>query len=135
MILISSELPEVIGLSDRVIVIRGRRIVGEVAAKDAAEEKLLGMASIHLYWLIIQGYRETKRCTTKTEKYFPPVPIVPHGPCNRKAPARSNEQVLIKPLFFQDHGTLGGDGGLNELGGILGGEEQLLAALHILHGA
>lgn len=43
-ILISSELPEVIGLSDRIIVMRGRRIVGEIAAKDATEEKLLGMA-------------------------------------------------------------------------------------------
>ena len=71
----------------------------------------------------------------KTENIFLPVPIIPHSPCNRKAPAQSNEQVLIKPLFFQDHRTLGGDGGLDELGGILGGEEQLLAALHILHGA
>ena len=43
-ILISSELPEVIGLSDRIIVMRGRRIVGEISAKDATEEKLLSMA-------------------------------------------------------------------------------------------
>ena len=43
-ILISSELPEVIGLSDRIIVMRGRRIVGEIYAKDATEEKLLSMA-------------------------------------------------------------------------------------------
>lgn len=43
-ILISSELPEVIGLSDRILVMRGRRIVGEVPAKDATEEKLLSMA-------------------------------------------------------------------------------------------
>jgi len=43
-ILISSELPEVIGLSDRIIVMKGRRIVGEISAKDATEEKLLGMA-------------------------------------------------------------------------------------------
>lgn len=71
----------------------------------------------------------------KTENIFLPVPIIPHGPCNRKAPAQSNEQVLFRLLFFQDHRTLGGDGGLDELGGILGGEEQLLAALHILHGA
>ena len=44
MILISSELPEVIGLSDRIIVMRGRRIGGEISAKDATEEKLLSMA-------------------------------------------------------------------------------------------
>ena len=43
-ILISSELPEVIGLSDRIIVMRGRRSVGEISAKDATEEKLLSMA-------------------------------------------------------------------------------------------
>ena len=43
-ILISSELPEVIGLSDRIIVMKGRRIVGEISAKDATEEKLLSMA-------------------------------------------------------------------------------------------
>ena len=43
-ILVSSELPEVIGLSDRIIVMRGRRIVGEISAKDATEEKLLSMA-------------------------------------------------------------------------------------------
>lgn len=43
-ILISSELPEVIGLSDRIIVMKGRRIVGEVPAKDATEEMLLSLA-------------------------------------------------------------------------------------------
>ena len=45
-ILISSELPEVIGLSDRIIVMRGRSIAGEVARADATEDRLLylGMA-------------------------------------------------------------------------------------------
>lgn len=43
-IMISSELPEVIGLSDRIIVMKGRRIVGEVNAREATEEKLLTMA-------------------------------------------------------------------------------------------
>lgn len=40
-ILISSELPEVIGLSDRIIVMRGRKIVGEVMREDATEDRLL----------------------------------------------------------------------------------------------
>ena len=40
-ILVSSELPEVIGLSDRIIVMRGRRIVGEVMREDATEDRLL----------------------------------------------------------------------------------------------
>lgn len=43
-ILVSSELPEVMGLSDRVIVMRGKQIVGEVKAEDATEEILLTMA-------------------------------------------------------------------------------------------
>ena len=43
-ILISSELPEIIGLSDRIIVMRGRRISGEVMSKDATEPKLLSLA-------------------------------------------------------------------------------------------
>ena len=40
-ILISSEMPEVIGLSDRILVMRALRIVGEVAREDATEDKLL----------------------------------------------------------------------------------------------
>ena len=43
-ILVSSELPEVIGLSDRIIVMKGRRIVGEIPANKATEEILLSMA-------------------------------------------------------------------------------------------
>ena len=43
-ILISSELPEVIGLSDRIIVMNNKRIVGEVEGSGATEEILLKMA-------------------------------------------------------------------------------------------
>ncbi len=42
-ILISSELPEVMGLSDRIIVMRSRKISGEVMREDATEDKLLGL--------------------------------------------------------------------------------------------
>ena len=42
-ILISSELPEVIGLSDRIIVMKSRKIVGEVSREDATESKLLSL--------------------------------------------------------------------------------------------
>lgn len=42
-ILISSELPEVIGLSDRIIVMKSRRIVGEVSREDATESRLLSL--------------------------------------------------------------------------------------------
>lgn len=45
-ILISSELPEVIGLSDRIIVMKGRQISGEVMREKASETQLLSLAMI-----------------------------------------------------------------------------------------
>jgi len=45
-ILISSELTEVMGLSDRIIVMKSREISGEVLRKDASEEGLLKLAMI-----------------------------------------------------------------------------------------
>lgn len=45
-ILISSELPEVIGLSDRIIVMKSLQIVGEVPREDATESKLLSLGMI-----------------------------------------------------------------------------------------
>ncbi|MDH6592400.1 ribose transport system ATP-binding protein [Variovorax sp. TBS-050B] len=44
-IVISSELPEIIGLCDRALVIRDGRVAGEVAADDMTEEALLRLAS------------------------------------------------------------------------------------------
>jgi ribose transport system ATP-binding protein len=44
-IVISSELPEIIGLCDRALVIREGRLAGEVAAADMTEETLLRLAS------------------------------------------------------------------------------------------
>lgn len=43
-VLISSELPEILGLSDRIIVMRDGRLAGEVAAFDASEEAILSLA-------------------------------------------------------------------------------------------
>lgn len=45
-ILISSELPEVIGLSDRILVMKSLKIVGEVSREDATEDKLLSLGMI-----------------------------------------------------------------------------------------
>ncbi|MBP3242013.1 MAG: sugar ABC transporter ATP-binding protein [Oribacterium sp.] len=45
-ILISSELPEVIGLSDRIIVMKGRQISGEISREEASETNLLSLAMI-----------------------------------------------------------------------------------------
>jgi ABC-type sugar transport system ATPase subunit len=44
-LLISSDLPEIIGMSDRIVVMRQGRIVGEVSAQEASEERLLAIAS------------------------------------------------------------------------------------------
>lgn len=43
-ILISSELPEIIGLSDRIIVMGNLAVKGEIPGKDATEEKILSLA-------------------------------------------------------------------------------------------
>lgn len=45
-ILISSELPEVIGLSDRIIVMKSRKIAGEVSKEEATESRLLSLGMI-----------------------------------------------------------------------------------------
>ena len=43
-LLISSDLPEILALSDRVLVMRQGRIAGELSRADATEEKLLALA-------------------------------------------------------------------------------------------
>ena len=43
-ILISSELPELLGMSDRILVMHQGRVAGEFSAKDASQEKLLKCA-------------------------------------------------------------------------------------------
>ncbi|NBN63202.1 sugar ABC transporter ATP-binding protein [Pannonibacter tanglangensis] len=46
-VVISSELPELIGVSDRVLVIREGRISGEVTGADMTEENIMHLASVH----------------------------------------------------------------------------------------
>ena len=41
LLLISSELPEVIGMSDRILVVNAGRIVGEFSRAEATEEKII----------------------------------------------------------------------------------------------
>lgn len=42
-IMISSELPEVIGMSDRIYIMNASRIVGEMKASEATQENIMGM--------------------------------------------------------------------------------------------
>jgi len=44
-IMISSELPEILGMSDRVLVMRGGRIRGELTRAEATEEKIMEFAT------------------------------------------------------------------------------------------
>jgi L-arabinose transport system ATP-binding protein len=43
-IVVSSELPEVLGVSDRILVMRGGIISGELPREAANEQKVLGLA-------------------------------------------------------------------------------------------
>lgn len=42
-IMISSEMPEVLGMSDRVIVMHGGRICGELSREEANQEHIMGL--------------------------------------------------------------------------------------------
>ncbi|MDR3211938.1 MAG: sugar ABC transporter ATP-binding protein [Planctomycetota bacterium] len=44
-ILVSSELPEIMGMSDRILVFKNHALSGEIARKDASEEILMQMAT------------------------------------------------------------------------------------------
>jgi ABC-type sugar transport system ATPase subunit len=43
-VVVSSELPEVMGISDRILVMRQGRIVAALSRAEATEEKLLKLA-------------------------------------------------------------------------------------------
>jgi len=43
-VVVSSELPEVLGVSDRIYVMAGGRIAGELPRADATEERILALA-------------------------------------------------------------------------------------------
>jgi inositol transport system ATP-binding protein len=45
-IVISSELPEILAISDRIVTMREGRITGEIARRDATEEKLMAMMTL-----------------------------------------------------------------------------------------
>ena len=45
-LMVSSELPEVLALSDRVLVMSGGRIVRELARDEATEEAVLGATDV-----------------------------------------------------------------------------------------
>jgi inositol transport system ATP-binding protein len=45
-VMISSELPEILGMSDRIITIREGRLTGEIERKDATEERLMQMMTL-----------------------------------------------------------------------------------------
>ena len=44
---ISSELPEILSISDRIVTMREGRITGEIARRDATEEKLMAMMTLN----------------------------------------------------------------------------------------
>jgi len=45
LVMISSELPEILGMSDRILVLREGRAMGELSRADATEEKIMTLAT------------------------------------------------------------------------------------------
>ena len=44
-VMVSSEFPELLGMADRIVVMRGGRVVGEIASSEADQEKVLEYAT------------------------------------------------------------------------------------------
>jgi ABC-type sugar transport system ATPase subunit len=44
-IMVSSEMPEILGMSDRVVVMCEGRLVGEVSRKEATQERIMELAT------------------------------------------------------------------------------------------
>ena len=44
LLVISSEMPELLGLADRILVMAGGRVVAELSREEATEERILGLA-------------------------------------------------------------------------------------------
>jgi ribose transport system ATP-binding protein len=44
-VMVSSEFPELLGMADRIVVMRGGRVVGEIAGSEADQEKVLEYAT------------------------------------------------------------------------------------------
>ncbi len=44
-IMISSELPEILGMSDRVYIVSSGKITGEMPVEEATQEKIMHMAT------------------------------------------------------------------------------------------
>ncbi|HNA89367.1 MAG TPA: D-xylose ABC transporter ATP-binding protein, partial [Anaerolineales bacterium] len=44
-IMISSELPEILGMSDRIYIVASGRIAGELQAQEATQEKIMQLAT------------------------------------------------------------------------------------------
>jgi ribose transport system ATP-binding protein len=44
-IMVSSELPEVLGMSDRIVVVHEGRITGELSREEATQEKIMTLAT------------------------------------------------------------------------------------------
>jgi len=47
-VLVSSELPELIGMSDRIVMMRSGRVAGEFSRAEATQERLIAAALGHV---------------------------------------------------------------------------------------
>src|SRR5690606_3117786 len=94
-LLISSDLPEVLGMSDRVLVMYQGRITAEFAREEATQEKILAAAS---------GGTRHEQPLGKIRRSVGAVPKSrsPHGPrCHRHHPVRHQRRFSVRHQYFQ----------------------------------
>jgi L-arabinose transport system ATP-binding protein len=60
-LLISSELPEILGLADRIYVMQNGRVTGEIPGEGATEQQVLGLAMADHLSVIVQAQDEVRQ--------------------------------------------------------------------------
>ena len=45
-VMVSSELPEILGMADRILVMKGGRMTGELSREEATQEKIMYYATL-----------------------------------------------------------------------------------------
>jgi ABC-type sugar transport system ATPase subunit len=91
-LMISSELPEIVGMSDRAVVMRDGEIRGELSGADISEETIMALATHH-YGRHLAGDRAHAKFATQDQC---------KDSCRARADRRSSDNRIHAQRSFQD---------------------------------